>query len=117
MTHRTPRIVGALAALFLLPLLTGCAHETWTYRAVPNVTISRPHELGSQGPLVLVSMDDAGYVPKVTPRADVRDTSVDALTTKQIAQFDPQMAKLLEKLNAAKANLDKAQAESTQQPN
>jgi hypothetical protein len=114
MTYRTPRIVGALA-FFVLPLLTGCWHETWTYRAVPNVTISRPHELGSQGPLVLVSMDDPGYMPKVTPRADVRDTSVDALTTKQIAQFDPQMAKLLEKLAAAKANLDKAQAETQQQ--
>ncbi len=34
-------------------LLCGC--DSWTYRAVPNVSLSYPNELGSEGPVVFQS--------------------------------------------------------------
>src|SRR5207237_8085156 len=65
MRHRRfhPRL---LIPTFTILLLTGCFHQSWSFRAAPNLNIARPNELGSEGPLVLVVADkaDAG-----SPRA------------------------------------------------
>src|SRR4051812_13898043 len=51
MTTRTfATAVRSLAAACLLPLLGGCVHESYTYRAVPNVNVARAQDLGSAGP-------------------------------------------------------------------
>jgi hypothetical protein len=45
-------------------MLAGCGHDTWSYRAVPDINISRPNELDSEGRLVL----------KLEPEGTVRQT-------------------------------------------
>jgi hypothetical protein len=50
--------LGVLLVLFAL--LAGCAHDNWSYRAVPDITISRPDELDNEGRLVLKMEPDAG---------------------------------------------------------
>src|SRR5689334_4763259 len=57
MTYRTPGIVRLLS-LVLLPLAAGCYHENYTYRAVSNVNVARARETVSDGPLILLSLDD-----------------------------------------------------------
>ena len=47
MSNRNLHRLLAISAMFL----AGC--QTWTYKAVPNVNVSQPNELGSDGPLEL----------------------------------------------------------------
>jgi len=54
-------------------LLAGC--QSWTYRAVPNVNVSRPNELGSEGPLEL-KIEPAGPVMSAADRKWVRDHEI-----------------------------------------
>src|SRR4051794_6685335 len=102
MTHRTPRIVPVI----LLACLAGCYHESYAYRAVPNVTVSRPHALGSLGPLVLVSLDEsASSATSAAPRRPDGGRMIDSLTPDQIAKFDPKMADLLAHARDARESL------------
>ena len=108
MNQRTLRLTLPLC---LLALVTGCYHETWSYRAVPNITVSRPNERGSEGPMVLVSLDDIQNVAPRPPKA-AGASAVDSLSPEQIAKFDPEMAKLLEKLKTAKETRDAAEVKN-----
>jgi hypothetical protein len=92
MPHRLPNLKFAIPALSIL-LLTGCFHESWSYRAAPNLNIARTNELGSEGPLVLVLADK----PDVGARAD-------SASDVQLAMVDPVFqAKLEQKKHAAEA--------------
>src|SRR5437016_141688 len=46
-----------LVPAFAMLLVNGCFHESWSFRAAPNLNIARPNELGSEGPLVLLVAD------------------------------------------------------------
>jgi hypothetical protein len=46
--------------LLSMVVLTGCGYDSWNYRAVPGVTISRPDLLDNEGRLVLKMEADAG---------------------------------------------------------
>jgi hypothetical protein len=106
MTHRTSRIFGPIACAILLVCLAGCYHETYAYRAVPNVAVSRPHALGSQGPLVIVSLDEsASSSTAAAPRRADGARMVDSLTPDQIARFDQKMADLIAKAKLARETL------------
>jgi hypothetical protein len=54
-------------------LLGGC--QTWTYRAVPNVNVSRPNELGSEGPLQL-KIEPPGPAMTQAERKWIRDHEI-----------------------------------------
>ena len=54
-------------------LLAGC--QSWTYRAVRDVNVSRPNELGSEGPLEL-KIEPAGPVMSAADRKWVRDHEI-----------------------------------------
>ncbi len=58
-----------ISALFLV----GC--QSWTYKAVPNVNVSRPNELGSEGPLVL-KVEPAGPVMSAAERQWINDHQI-----------------------------------------
>src|SRR3978361_1166568 len=92
MPHRIPNLKFAIPALSIL-LLTGCFHESWSFRAAPNLNIARPNELGSEGPLVLVLADKTDGVGRAESAGDVR-----------LAMVDPVFqAKLEQKKHAAEA--------------
>src|SRR5438270_8365696 len=93
MRYRTPLSPMRLATLATL-LLSGCFHESWSFRATPSLNIARPNELGSEGPLVLLVVDkpDPG-----SPRAASAGVLKSAMT-------DPVFqAKLEQKRQAAEA--------------
>jgi hypothetical protein len=54
-------------------LLAGC--QSWTYRAVPNVNVSRPNELGSEGPLEL-KIEPDGPAMSSADRKWIRDHEI-----------------------------------------
>src|SRR5438128_11850921 len=89
-----------LIPTFTILLLTGCFHQSWSFRAAPNLNIARPNELGSEGPLVLVVADkaDAG-----SPRA----ASAGIL---QSAMTDPVFRSKLEQKRQAAEALEKWQS-------
>jgi hypothetical protein len=67
-------------------LLAGC--QSWTYRAVPNVNVSRPNELGSEGPLEL-KLEPAGPPMDRATRQWIRDhqTGVASMQTVLVASW------------------------------
>ena len=89
--------------------LGGCYHESWTYRAVPNVIVTRPYEPGSEGPLVLVSMSEASTAT-VVERPDPAKR-IDALLPGQIAMMDREMADKLSRKSEAESRIQKLRAE------
>ena len=102
MTYRTSILHSTLLPLLGLLLVGGCAHETWTYRAVSDVIVTRPYEPGSQGPLVLVTVpekESAAPIKKAVP------ANMDAMTPEQIGQVDQGMTKLLDRKAAAEDHL------------
>ena len=68
LNRHLPGLIG-IAALFL----AGC--QTWTYRAVPNVNVSRPNELGSEGPLQL-KIEPPGPAMSQADRQWIRDHQI-----------------------------------------
>jgi hypothetical protein len=108
MIHRTPKHHLPFLSLISLAFLGGCYHETWTYRAIPDVNVSRPYEPGSQGPLVLVSVPDAASTAAVKhdPKERARN-----LSPQEIGRMDPTMARLLSQKEAADERLHKLQNE------
>jgi hypothetical protein len=67
-------------------LLTGC--QSWTYKAVPDVNVSRPNELGSDGPLEL-KLEPAGPAMTSAERQWIRDhqTGVASMQTVLVASW------------------------------
>ena len=107
MSHRTPFLNTAFFSAFSLIFLGGCVHETWTYRAVSGVNVTRPYEPGSQGPLVLVSMPESGAAAEVSRPDPMR--MIDQMKPEQIGMFDRGMSDRLTRRDAAVANLHKLQ--------
>jgi hypothetical protein len=111
MTHPIPaRFALCAAATALLLCGGGCYHEHYTYRAISNVNLAYTHELGSQGPLQLVSLDDqAAAMAAEQPRRASGARMIESLTAEQIARFDPSMAELLRRARDARETLRQAQ--------
>jgi hypothetical protein len=112
MTHRIPPSVRrfspcAVALLAMLLLSGGCYTEHWAYRAVPNVNVAHSHVPGSQGPLVLVSLDDASATPEAPHKTSAQ--MIDSLTADQIARFDPKLKELMRKSKEFAKAYDDAQ--------
>ncbi len=109
MIQRTFGIVRLFAATLLLPMAGGCFHETWTYRAVPNINVARAQALGSQGPLILLSLDD---LPQNADQPKRRSGAqmMDSLTADQIAHFDSRMLELNRDAAASYQNLKQARS-------
>ncbi len=105
MTHRTFGLIPVLTPLLLLTLATGCYHESYAYRAVPNVNVARVHDLGSEGPLVLISLDDLPKEPADKPKRKTAAQMLEQLNADQIARFDPRMADLNREAASAHTNL------------
>jgi hypothetical protein len=53
MTHRKRNAVLAVLASGTIGFLGGCVHDSWSYKAVPDVLVSRSENLSGQGPLLL----------------------------------------------------------------
>lgn len=107
MTQPTSFLKTAFLSGVSLFFLGGCIHQTWTYRAVSGVNVTRPYEPGSQGPLVLVSMPDAnGAAPVV--RSDPTKI-IDQMSIQQISMLDRGMVDKISRRDAAVANLHKLQ--------
>lgn len=102
MTHRTSILKLAWILAFSLTFLGGCAREQWTYRAVTGVSVTRPFEPGSQGPLVLVTVPEQESAAPAKPDPAAR---MDALTPQQIGAVDRGMAVLLSRKAAAVEHL------------
>lgn len=102
----------SLVAALGLALLGGCYHENYTYRAVPNVNVvvSRAQNVGSEGPVLLLSLDDIPQPSADQPKRKTGADMIDALTAEQIARFDPQMAELNRAASMAYQNLQQARA-------
>lgn len=91
-----------------LALLTGC--QSTTYRAVSDVTVSRPGDVGSSGPLVLV----AGKPGEVKPAVQVDLAGVyDRMSLNQIGILDPTMGGYLRSQRDAEAKLVELKAATT----
>ena len=41
-----------VASVLPFLLLGGCVHDTWSYRAVPDVNVTQQNQIGSEGPVV-----------------------------------------------------------------
>lgn len=92
-------------------LLTGC--QSTTYRAVSDVAVSRPGDVGSSGPLVLV----AGKPGEVKPAAQVDLAAVyDRMSLNQIGILDPTMGGYLRAQRDAEAKLVELKAASRADP-
>jgi hypothetical protein len=96
-------VVGLLA-------VAGCYSQSDVYRAVPNVGVTRPNDVGSQGPLVLVTVSNYPTTKGSAKRPDV-STTIDRLTLNQIAQMDRGMAEDLRELQEAHVLLDQLKAQ------
>ena len=102
MSHANPYRLLPFLGLVSTAFLGGCYHESWTFRAVPNVNVTRPYEPGSEGPLVLVNVADAGDVPVVKHEPGDR---IKKLTPEEIARMDPVMGRLLSQRDEARQRL------------
>jgi hypothetical protein len=111
MTHPTTRFLAACAVAAVLLLISGgCYSEHYTYRAISNVNLAYTHELGSQGPLQLVSLDEvAAATATEKPKRASGARMIESLTAEQIARFDPSMAELLRRARDARENLRQTQ--------
>jgi hypothetical protein len=97
-------------AALLLFWSGGCYSEHYTYRAITNVNLAYTHELGSQGPLQLVSLDEqAAAMASEQPKRANGARMIESLTAEQIARFDPSMAELLRRARDARETLRQAQ--------
>ena len=88
-------VLAFLSFSFGLMAVGGCTkiNESWTYVAVPDALVTRPFEPGSQGPLVLETID-----PNAKPPEKPDPTkAVDKLTTEQIGRLDSIMGEKLKK--------------------
>lgn len=93
--------------VFSLALMTGC--QSTTYRAVSDVTVSRPGDVGSSGPLVLV----AGKPGEVKPAAQADlGGAFDRMSLNQIGILDPTMGGYLRAQRDAEAKLVELKAAS-----
>jgi hypothetical protein len=91
-----------------LATLAGCYSQSTDYRAVANVGLTRPNDVGSQGPLILVT---ATTNPSKTAGARPNLASaIDRLTLNQIALMDRGMAEDLRELQESRAHLDELKA-------
>ncbi len=99
MRHVTlhPRLLVPTLAILLL---SGCFHESWSFRAAPNLNIARPNELGSEGPLVLLATDKP---------AD-GSARADSAGNMQLATSDPIFQAKLDQKQHAAAAVEKWQA-------
>ena len=107
MSYRTSLTHTALLSTLGAILLGGCVHETWTYRAVSGVNVTRPYEPCSQGPLVLVSMPEGGSVVPVVRNNDAK--IIEEFTPAQISMLDNGMSRRVSRKEAAVENLQKLQ--------
>jgi hypothetical protein len=96
------------AAALLLFWSGGCYSEHYTYRAITNVNLAYTHELGSQGPLQLVSLDEQAAAAE-QPKHASGARMIESLTAEQIARFDPSMAELLRRARDARETLRQVQ--------
>ena len=93
-------MLGVLSVVFL----GGCYHEEWTFRAIPNVNVTRPYEPGSQGPLVLVNVPDAAGATKD------EGTRTRKMTAQEVARLDATMSRLLSQREEATQRIARLQA-------
>jgi hypothetical protein len=94
-----------------LALMTGC--QSTVYRAVSDVAISRPGDVGSSGPLVLV----AGKPGAVKPAAQVDySTAFERMSLTQIGILDPTMGGYLRSQRDAESKLVELKAATNPDP-
>jgi hypothetical protein len=60
-----------LIALAGLVLLGGCSHDTWSYKAVPDVALVRSESLANSGPLLLKTESADSAAASTSPRQTV----------------------------------------------
>jgi hypothetical protein len=94
-----------------LALLTGC--QSTVYRAVSDVAVSRPGDVGSSGPLVLVA-GKPGEV-KAVAQADLAGV-YDRMSLNQIGILDPTMGGYLRAQRDAESKLTDLKAASNPDP-
>jgi hypothetical protein len=91
-----------------LVTLAGCYSQSADYRAVANVGLTRPNDVGSQGPLILVTAT-TNPSQAASGRPSLA-SAIDRLTLNQIAVMDRGMADDLRELQEARAHLDELKA-------
>jgi len=87
-----------------LVAVAGCYSQSYDYRAVSNIGITRPNDVGSQGPMILVAATT--NLSKTAATHPSLGSAIDRLTLNQIANMDRTMAEDLRELQEAHAHLD-----------
>lgn len=67
MIHRKQNAIFAVCASIMAGLAGGCVHDAWSYKAVPDVLVSRADNLSAQGPLILRAGPAATAAPTTQP--------------------------------------------------
>jgi hypothetical protein len=84
-------------------LLGGCYHQATVFRAVSDVTVTRPGDAGSSGPLVLVASKPGATKESAKP-VDIGGV-FDRMSLDQIGILEPHMGLLLRARHDADASL------------